>query len=582
LARKQSSETLRRPQKVLWISFPIIAACSLVLGYLGLHRYLASDPTISHRPFDLLYNDLQLFVLGSDAIQQKQGALRAGQSDSLPLGLQIARFSAPAVTIYAVVEAIRLLLAVEVSRLRARRSSGHAIVCGDTALANALTGRLQADGMRVVEIRTEPDEFVSPGEPLRIIGDARDPRVLGDAGVDHAATVYACAESSAENIAIALAVTRAARPAGEPIFVYSLVADPDFCATVQAFFLGRRRPGRVRLDFFNIDHIAARRLFADNEPFPRSGPAPRILVAGTDGFAQAIVVEAARRWRACGGPDGKRLRLCLVGRNATLTLKGLSQRYPFLASVCDLQARDTDLMPLIHRAELPEPPSRVLITYPDEEYALKTAMTAERYWRGRCGPITVRLDGAMIGGATASGRLDGATGTVHMFGAVVAAGDPELIRDDLTERLARVLHDRYVLGRRSRGDDHRAEQAMVSWEELPVHLRRANRSQAEDIGRKLAKIGYVITPRYAEQQEAVLAEAEVDRLAMMEHDRWCDEKQKAGWSYAPRLDEARKLHPGLLQWNELSESMRLRNYDPFRELPAVLGEAGFQIVRVRP
>jgi hypothetical protein len=242
-------------------------------------------------------------------------------------------------------------------------------------------------------------------------------------------------------------------------------------------------------------------------------------------------------------------------------------------------------MPLMRRGELSEPPDRILITYPDEEYALKTAMTAERYWRGRAGPITVRLDGAMIGGGTASGRLDGATGTVHVFGAVSAAGDPDLIRDDLTERLARVLHDRYLMGRRRRGDAPSGpERAMVSWDELPVHLRRAHRSQAEDIGRKLAQIGYVITPRYAEQrdaepQEAMLAEAEIDRLAMMEHHRWCSEQRSAGWSYAPHLDEERKLHPGLLRWEELPERMRLRNYDPVRELPAILGEAGFQIVR---
>jgi TrkA-N domain/RyR domain len=573
VALKQSSETLRRPQKVLWISFPIIAIASLVLGYIGLHQYLTSHHTdYGHRPIDLIYDDLQLFVLGSDPLQQ---------GGTYPIFLEIARFSAPAVTIYAVVEAVRYLLAVELSRIRARRATGHAIVCGDTAFADTLTRRLQAGGIEVVEIRTAPDEFVSAGEPLRIIGDARDPEVLRNAGVGRAATLYACTEASATNISIALAVARAANNGTEPLFVYSLVADPDFCATVQAFFLGRT-PGRVRLDFFNIDHIAARRLFADDRLDQFTDRPPRILVSGANSFARAIVVEVARCWRTSGtsGQDEPALLpLTVAGPDAGETLNGLCRRYPFLSEVCALRAHDEDLLSLMQRGELAEPPDRILITDQDEEWALNTAMTAERYWRGQSGPIIVRLDGALIGDPSASERLEVASGTLHVFSAVAAAGNPDLIRDDLTERLARVLHDRYLLGRRSRGDA-RAGRAMVPWDELSTALRQANRAQAEDIGRKLGRIGYVITPRFAEQQDAGLAEAEVDRLAMMEHDRWCREQETAGWRYAPHLDEVRKLHPGLLAWDELPESLRMRNYDPVRELPAILSEAGFQIIRV--
>src|SRR5664279_2862713 len=105
--------------------------------------------------------------------------------------LEFARFLAPTATIYALFEASRMLFAVELSRFKARRARGHAIVVGDTAFADALSLRLQDDGIEVIEVRTQVDEFVTPGEPLRIIGDGRDPRVLQAAGIRHADAVYA-------------------------------------------------------------------------------------------------------------------------------------------------------------------------------------------------------------------------------------------------------------------------------------------------------------------------------------------------------------------------------------------------------
>jgi len=568
MALKQSSEALRRPPKFLWLGLPILTLASLTLGYLGLAKFVAGTPDFGHRIIDVTYYDLQLFVLGSDPLQTR---------GPYPLALDIARFCAPAVTVYAAVEAIRLLLAVELSRLRARRAQGHSIVCGDTALADALTRRLRADGKDVVEIRTEADEFVSPGEPLRIIGDARDSEVLRNAGIDRANSLYACSADSAANIAIVLAVARTVESEGQPLFTYSLISDPDLCAIVQAFFLGQPMARRVRSDFFNIDHIAARRLFRDVQLEHVDGHPPRLLIAGTDGFAQALLIEAARCWRASHAAGRELLFVTMVGERATEIATELRDRFPVVDEACQLQSVEDDLLSLMQRGRLGRPPDHVLVTYPDEEYALKSAMTAERYWPGRSGRITVRLDGALIGVPAADVSLGLTAANLRVFGAVGAAADPELIRDDLTERIARVLHDRYLSGRKRRGD-MRGGRALVGWDELPRQVRLTNRSQAEDIGRKLARIGYAIIPRQAGQRPAQLSEAEIDELALMEHDRWCEEQRDAGWRYAPDLDEQRRLHPGLLAWAELPSAMRLRNYDPIRELPTILADAGFQLV----
>ena len=571
MALNQSSESLRRPLNALRVGFPLLAVFSLIQGYLGFRAYLPGKEFPAGWN-DILYYDLQLFVLGADPLQNPE--------PPLPLMLDIARFTAPAVTVYAIAEAIRLLLAAELSRLKARRATGHAIVCGDTPFADEVTRRLRAENVDVVEIRREPDTSVNAGEPLRVVGDSRDPGVLRAAGVSHAAMVYACTDRSATNIATALAVGRAAGGNGPPISVYGLILDSDLCSTVQAFFLGSDAPERTRLDFFNLDHIAARRLLADHVwPAPPRRP-PHVLVAGADGLGQAIVVEAARKWRiAAGSEPSVPLPITLVATDAPEVVRALTCRYPFLAGACTLRPRRGELLQMIRRGRLTERPDRVLVSYEDEEHALETAMLAEQHWRGSCESVTVRMDGALIGGPTSIERLDVASGEVlQVFSKVVAAGDPALIQDDLMERIARVLHDRYVRARRTRGDEG-PDPAMVSWDDLPLHLRRDNRAQAVDIGRKITSLGYTITPRSPDRPGVSLSDADIHRLAQLEHQRWLSEHSALGWRFGDRRDDEHRFHPALRPWSELPDKIRHRNYDPFQALPTVLGEAGFQIVR---
>src|SRR5205823_717670 len=80
--------------------------------------------------FDLHYYAAQLFVLSPPPVD--------GGRNFPPL-LEIARFAAPAVTVYALIEAGRRLFAAELARLRTRRTRGHDVVCGDSPVAYALT-----------------------------------------------------------------------------------------------------------------------------------------------------------------------------------------------------------------------------------------------------------------------------------------------------------------------------------------------------------------------------------------------------------------------------------------------------------
>jgi voltage-gated potassium channel Kch len=574
MALQQSSEALRRPFELLRIGFAFLAAFSLVIGYLGFTQLVAVRDDLGHRPLDIIYYDLQLFVLGADPLQDP---------GPYPMLLEIARFTAPAATVYAMFEAARLLFAVEFSRWKARRARGHVIVCGDTALADTLSQRLQERGVVVVEVRTLPDEFVTAGEPLRIIGDARDPRVLRAAGIDGAAAVYACASGNAVNVAIALAASSIRAGSTAPLAVHSHIPDHDLCSTFQAMFLSRPRPGPIRLDFFNVNTIAARRLFTDHPLVPLAGRAPRLMVAGAGEFAAAAVVAAARSWRVVR-EDGQRLPVTLVDVHARSAVDDLVRRYPFLTAACDFSVRDADLLPLLSGGQAVRSPDRLIVCHQDEELALKSAMAAERLWRGELESIVVRLDGLARfldedGPVQGVRLLDGGAGLLRPFGVLNAACDPDLIGEDLVERLAHVIHERYRQGRRARGEWSDGDPSLLPWDELSPRLRLANRAQAEDIGRKLAEVNCAISPRFGRDADISLSEVDLEYLARLEHERWCTEHVEAGWSFAEQRSEEDKHHPGLRPWHALPEQFRRRTHDAVRELTDILADAGFKIVR---
>ena len=173
--------------------------------------------------------------------------------------------------------------------------------------------------------------------------------------------------------------------------------------------------------------------------------------------------------------------------------------------------------------------------------------------------------------------LDDLSGTLRLYGVVRAACDPDLIGDDL----ARVIHESYVAARRRRGERPENNPSLVPWEELPETLRVANRAQAEDFGGKLRDLGCALSPRVGPGEEYILAEPEIERLAVREHERWVEERTAAGWRYGDHRDDARRLHPALAAWETLGTEMRERNHDAIREMPTILADAGFRIVRVR-
>jgi hypothetical protein len=520
--------TTKRPALLVRGLFGVLAVVSLVLGYLGLEEYLAASTQFAHRPIDLAYYDLQLFVINSGPVTN---------GGPYPWPLEISRFLTPAITGYALVEAVRLLFAGEIARRRARRRARHIVVCGGSAAARTLATHLRTAGHNVVSIDS-----------------ARDPDALAAAGLARAARLYACDEETPANIATVLAASLVPRRVRAPLEVHAHVADPELGEALRG---DRWRP-ELEVDFFSLDGVAAKQVVAAEEP-----DGDQLVVIGLSAFGRALLLELARR--ACRAGEGP-VAVTVVDAEGDAVIAGLHARHPVLAEGCVLTVR-----PFYQ----PEPGAHlVFVCHDDEERALRDGLNAAATVDSTRGTVIVRM--AQLAGVGEMIVQHGQEDRLRFVGVLDMAS--MYLSERITDSLARAVHRRYLRDQTALGQTQATNGSLAGWDDLPETLRDANRAQAASIEQKLALTGCRMVPSLEEVPFAFEPD-EVESLAVTEHERWMSERRSAGWRYGPIRDNQTKVHPDLRPWEDLGEEERQKDRNVVLSLPEILADAGFQIVR---
>ncbi len=184
-----------------------------------------------------------------------------------------------------------------------------------------------------------------------------------------------------------------------------------------------------------------------------------------------------------------------------------------------------------------------------------------------------------VGDAESGGELDDWDGQIIPIAYRREACNAALLLDGVGDELARSIHEHYCDTIAAQGRDLALEPAGQPWERLATSYRQANRHQADHVWAKLA-----VTDCRAVAEDLVeafaLSPLEVERLAMVEHDRWAADRYLDGWSHGPTRDNARKLHPQLIPYAELSEAMKDLDRFAVRGLPTLAARLGLGIQRL--
>lgn len=539
------------PFRLAWL-IPVAALATIGLGLWG---WLAD-----HRPFDdALYRAIALFDINNDAYAHGEGL-----ND---LRFRIGRWTG-AFVVFSSLLAIAALLRVHVASGLARWTRQQVIVAGGEPLATAAFETARARRKSVLWLGAPDFSWAR----LTAIALPWPPRDREGTLFDHArrADHLLIAEADdAEALVLAKAARAAAPDAELTLFISDMRLAEDAAGTLSDPHARVLAPGQVAARALNLAH----------PPFliARARGQARIhaLIVGFGQTGQAIARDLIINCRTTylGLP-----RLTVIDPMAAALEGVLRVRAPELDACAEHRFVTGEIS---GRAVQPEPAAiagalndggpltAVYVCLADDPAALSAASMLQSLLRSldiEAPPIFVRLRraGAIGGGEGVSG-LD----ALIPFGdlqAVLAASD---FLADAPDAAARRFHAAYRAGLPPERRDDPANASARPWESLAETFRQANRDAAAHIPAKLASasvdparwVGVAGLPRLQPGDAFAQHGPTLEALARLEHERWNAQRRMDGWRAAPEggRDNARRRHPALKPWDELSEE--LQGYD---------------------
>ena len=210
-----------------------------------------------------------------------------------------------------------------------------------------------------------------------------------------------------------------------------------------------------------------------------------------------------------------------------------------------------------------------------DELTVETALTL-RHELDATVPVVAALSGS--GGVAGLLHETSSGPQLRVFKTLEKTCTTELVEGGSFEAIAQAVHNRYREMERIAGRSTRP------WSELDASFKDANRAHAREIAAKLNSIGCQITPlRDWGTEEFAFAPDEVEKLALVEHNRWWKEKIADGWSLGekdPQHPEV-KSNPYMVPFEDLPPDIAEYDRVLVRAIPEMLASFGLQVVRVR-
>lgn len=567
-----------------WFVIAALWLAALTLGYAGFDRHCTIHGQ-SCSPWDILYLTFQLIPLNSGAVP-----------GPVPWQLELARLFVPALTLYAAAAAFALLFRKQVQLLRLRFVRDHVVVCGAGHAGWRLIQGFRRRGDRVVVIeRDEGNDWLDLCRSLGAIvltDDATSQEALHRAGVHRARWLVAVCGHDGTNAEIAVRAREVSlRRPRHALTCAVQIGDPALCELLRQWEFGAETSPTFRLELFNLYDRGARSLLQEFPAFDQAEQGsrpPHLVVVGLGSLGESLVIQAAKAWRAMRRSSEERLRISVVDRDAPGKCSALAVRYPTLASVADLEAlqHEVDSAEFQAAAFLGLGQGQlaadiVYVCLDDDDLALRAGLLLQRRLQARRIPVVVRMaEVTGLGVLLEDGRRTAAR-NLHPFGLLDRTCTPDLVLEGTHEMLARELHADYMRRQMQAGDTPQTNPVLVPWDRLGADTKESNRQQVDHIGAELKAVGCGVVPQTDWDAPACeFTPEEVEVMARMEHDLWCEERRREGYTFAlgPKDPEG-KTHPDLVSWEVLPEPERDKNRAVVRDLPRFLAQAGFQVVR---
>lgn len=545
-----------------WTIVGCLAGVAFVLGFVGLWLHQLGQGEPWSWP-DAIYFVIRLFTFEVD-VDNTTADPYVFDPENWPL--QVARFLAPATLAFAVVKGVMLVLASNYNLWRISRWRGHAVVCGAGERGRRLALALRQEGWRVAVIERDADcdalADIRKAGCRVVIGSVTDPARQAEARLDTAGIIAAVTPCPESNLQVVLAASRR----DNTLPVRALAYAPRSFAAIfenQSPF-SRIEHGR-ECGFFDHDAAAARLLVQRYVPdlvalLYRERRPPRVLVVG-DG--EVIPELLGLLVTQCQFADTGLPRIEVFTADEDALAREFPLRHPELVLVADLRSQQMSLAQLL-RMELP-PIGDVGGAF-DLAFAACREDVDTLALARNLAQQEDRIGGPVVAGLRPSSPLyrlitDAANQRVSgviLHDLVEMGCSADIVLRKTLDEEARRIHELYVAGELNKGRQLGETSALVPWEELPDGMRQSNRSQADHVAIKRRTLAISATP------------VTIEALAEAEHRRWMAERIVAGWRYAAKREDRKRLHPSIRPYGDLSEAEKDKDRNTVKAVAAAM------------
>jgi hypothetical protein len=475
--------------------------------------------------------------------------------------------------------------------LLAQRLKDHTIVCGLGTTGRQIVESFRDAHMPVVVIALNagtPDAAACERRHVVVLeGDAGQPSMLKLAGLKRAnALIIACGSDGA-NLEIGMRARDVlGKVEGRTVKILPELRSEWLYDLVKTQNAGTLGTDQAEFQLFNLNANAARHLLRSQlflRAVPEAPLRPHIMFAGFGRVATEILMQAARCNFAVPGQKLSATVLDERGPASIALAEAACADVGRIADIdfqaCEFTADNGSWQPQVRTALQEQPPLAVIVAVKLDDVALNTAIRFRKLLDELglfATPVFVRIReqhrlGAFLSQLEAQSLFQN---RLIPFGSLAFLTRPTAILDQSLDALARAAHDTWL-----RSNAQSDSPAAVPWEKLAEFHKQANRGLADYIPIRLRCCGMRLVNEAG--PALTLAVAEIEKLAALEHWRWCVELLSLGWRYAPARDDFQKLHNRLVDWAELPDGTKNYNREMARLLPEIAAAAGMSIKRDR-
>jgi hypothetical protein len=550
-----------RTSIILLVLSSIVSFASAFIGFGG----AGEDFSITTR----VYLALQLFTFEGGDI-----------SGPVPLGVEIARWLAPATTLGGIYAAAHTFFTKLWGSIRLRWIRGHTVICGGGEKGCALASELAQESSEQV-VLIDPLELPAI-EALRkqgvlvIQGDASDSGVLKEAGLARASRLVCITGDDRTNIGVTLTAADSLPEERElqPLVIHTHVNNVATRNILQrSQMMDLRNDNRHRIRLFSC-HANRARLALEECPLEwdsRTGLRDQEvhLVVGILGpLEKAMVVQAAHigHFR-----NGAKIRVHLISTRAKSDEAALLKEYPGFRNSAHLDFsildESDDFVETVAKAASCWDCNSlitILLSGTPEAALADALLLGERLKDGPCLRVLIDTKGNS-GIRSIVAKNPKLISWIRFLPELSAAVSRNAVFQSSLDVVARRIHETWKQGTDHRihkaeleGDfetakKHREKDTYHAWEDLTEEQKDVNRLAADHITIKFRAVGLDpdLGPSLSNLWEN-LDTQKIDMLSRMEHERWAAPLWMAGWTAGKRNDEL-KIHPNLVPYEELDE-----------------------------